>query len=233
MKTSPASFKKALHASVKIPVGYVELEGDLDLPPDAPGVVIFAHGSGSSRHSRRNQYVAEVIRATGVGTLLFDLLTQVEEQEDDITRGLRFDIDLLARRLIGATRWLESHPETRGLKMGYFGSSTGGAAALMAAAELGDRIAVVVSRGGRPDLAGNALHRVRSPTLLIVGGLDEAVIALNEEAFEKLGCEKSFRIVPGATHLFEEPGKLEQVAQLSAHWFSSHLGAFDDQKEAT
>ncbi|MDP1589676.1 MAG: acyl-CoA thioester hydrolase/BAAT C-terminal domain-containing protein, partial [Prosthecobacter sp.] len=164
MKTISAISKKASR-TVKISAGYVELEGELELPDHAPGVVLFAHGSGSSRHSPRNQYVAEIIREAGLGTLLFDLLTDKEEQEDSITRALRFDIDVLAQRLIGATRWLEKQPQTRGLKIGYFGASTGAAAALMAAAELGDRVAAVVSRGGRPDLAGNALHQVRSPTL--------------------------------------------------------------------
>ena len=153
-----------------------------------------------------------------------DLLTLREEQEDAVTGALRFDLDLLAKRLIGATRWLEQQPETRGLKVGYFGASTGGGSALMAAAELGGQVAAVVSHGGRPDLAGQALPLVRSPTLLIVGGYDEMVICLNEEAFEKLRCVKAFRIVTSATHLFEEPGKLEQVAQLSADWFSKHMG---------
>lgn len=224
MSAVPAISTKSRHTAVNVSTGFAELEGDLDLPTGASGVVLFAHGSGSSRHSPRNQYVAEVIRAAGVGTLLFDLLTHAEEQEDAITGALRFDIHLLAQRLIGATRWLELQPATRGLKVGYFGASTGGAAALMAAAELGDRITAVVSRGGRPDLAGSALHRVRSPTLLIVGGYDEMVLCLNNEAYEKLRCEKDFRIVPCATHLFEEPGKLEQVAQISAHWFSKHMG---------
>ncbi|MDZ4403622.1 dienelactone hydrolase family protein [Prosthecobacter sp.] len=231
MKTISAISKKAPR-TVKISTGYVELEGELELPDYAPGVVLFAHGSGSSRHSPRNQYVAEIIREAGLGTLLFDLLTHEEEQQDAITGALRFDIDLLAQRLIGVTRWLERQPETRGLKAGYFGASTGGAAALMAAAELGDRVAAVVSRGGRPDLAGNALHKVRSPTLLIVGGYDEMVICLNNEAYDKLRCEKDFRIVPCATHLFEEPGKLEQVAQISAHWFSKHMGIAAEWEEA-
>lgn len=231
MKTIYAISKRAPR-TVKISAGYVELEGELELPDHAPGVVLFAHGSGSSRHSPRNQYVAEIIREAGLGTLLFDLLTDKEEQEDSITGALRFDINVLAQRLIGATRWLEKQPETRGLKIGYFGASTGAAAALMAAAELGDRIAAVVSRGGRPDLAGNALRQVCAPTLLIVGGYDELVLCLNNEAYEKLRCEKDFRVVPCATHLFEEPGKLEQVAQISANWFSQHMGISAKWEEA-
>ena len=208
---------------VRIPAGGVVLEGDLKLPPSAPGVVLFAHGSGSSRHSPRNQFVAAVIRETGLGTLLFDLLTREEEQEEARTGALRFDLGLLAGRLVAATRWLETQPETRGLKVGYFGASTGGGAALMAAAELGEGVAAVVSRGGRPDLAGAALPNVQCPTLLIVGGHDDVVIALNDEAYAALRCEKDFQIVPGATHLFGEPGKLEEVARLAALWFGKHL----------
>lgn len=201
------------------------------LPENAAGIVLFAHGSGSSRYSPRNQQVAEVIRAAGIGTLLFDLLTLDEEDEDYVTAMLRFNIGLLAKRLIGVTRWVQKHSETCGLQIGYFGASTGGAAALMAAAELGEDIAAVVSRGGRPDLAGNFLPLVRSPTLLIVGGLDAPVIIMNEEAYEKLSCEKSFRVVPGATHLFEEPGKLEEVADLSADWFAQHMGIWSDEED--
>jgi dienelactone hydrolase len=210
----------------------VELKGELELPAYAPGVVLFVHGSGSSRHSPRNQFVAEMIRETGLGTLVFDLLTRREEQQDANTGSLRFDLDLMAQRLIGVTRWMEKQTEARGLKLGYFGSSTGGAAALKAAAELGDRIAAVVSRGGRPDLASNVLHQVRSPTLLIVGGYDELVLCLNHEAYEKLHCEKDFRVIPCATHLFEEPGKMEQVAEISAQWFSRHMGLTPDWEEA-
>jgi putative phosphoribosyl transferase len=227
----PAS--TATHSMVAIPSGFVDLEGELILPDYASGVVVFAHGSGSSRHSPRNQYVAKVIREAGFGTLLVDLLTQKEEQQDAITGALRFDIDLLAQRLIGVTRWLEKQPATRSLKVGYFGASTGAAAALIAAAELGDRIAAIVSRGGRPDLAGNALHLVRAPTLLIVGGYDEMVIFLNNEAYDKMHCVKEIRIIPGATHLFEEPGKLGAVAQLSTDWFITHLGTSDDEEEDT
>ena len=224
MRTLPITPTGALHSAVAISVGDVELEGELDLPANAPGVVLFVHGSGSSRHSPRNEFVARVIREAGIGTLLFDLLTQDEERQDMVTRTLRFDIELLAKRLVAATRWLRKQPEARGLKVGYFGASTGGGAALVAAAELGDHVAAVVSRGGRPDLAGEALRRVRSPTLLIIGGHDGTVISLNNEAYAQLRCEKDIQIVPGATHLFEEPGKLEQVARISADWFSKHLG---------
>jgi dienelactone hydrolase len=210
---------------VTIPVSGGEvLEGNLNIPAGAAGLVIFAHGSGSSRHSRRNISVADTIRDAGIGTLLFDLLTLNEEREDAEGGFLRFNIPLLAHRLACATRWIEQQPGTRELKIGFFGSSTGGAAALLAAAGLGDRISTVVSRGGRPDLAGDALQKVRCPTLLLVGGLDDMVIRLNEEALAKLTCDKELRIVPGASHLFEEPGKLEQVAWISAQWFAKYLG---------
>jgi len=207
----------------QIPSGQIMLEGELSIPVGASGVVLFAHGSGSSRHSRRNQFVARTIRDAGVGTLLFDLLTQAEEAVDITTRHLRFDIGLLAERLVDATSWIKSEPGTHHLRVGYFGSSTGGGAALVAAAELGEEIGAVVSRGGRPDLAGDALTRVKSPTLLIVGGLDYPVIRMNEDAYRQLGCEKELRIVPGATHLFEEPGTLEKVARLAGEWFQRHL----------
>jgi len=196
---------------------------DLIIPQRAAGVVLFAHGSGSSRHSPRNQFVARTIRESGTGTLLFDLLTGEEEIEDNITARLRFDIGLLARRLVEVTHWLTRRPETQRYGVGYFGSSTGGGAALVAAAELGKSIGAVVSRGGRPDLAGDALPRVQSPTLLIVGGRDDVVIQLNEEALAKLHCEKELKIVPRATHLFEDPGALEEVARLAAEWFRRHL----------
>jgi putative phosphoribosyl transferase len=208
---------------VRIPSGTAALEGELTIPAGATGVVLFAHGSGSSRHSPRNQYVARTIRDAGIGTLLFDLLTREEEAADLRTGHLRFDIGLLARRLVDATRWLEAQEIGRGLRPGYFGASTGGGAALVAAAEMGESIGAVVSRGGRPDLAGSALPRVKSPTLLIVGGRDDVVIQLNEAAFAQLACEKELRIVPGATHLFEEPGALEEVARLAAEWFRKYL----------
>ena len=206
--------------SVRIAIGKDHLEGELGIPPDAQGIVLFAHGSGSSRHSPRNQFVARTIRESGTGTLLFDLLTRVE---DNLTARLRFDIGLLARRLVEVTRWLAKNPETQRYGVGYFGSSTGGGAALLAAAELGKDIDAVVSRGGRPDLAGDALPRVQSPTLLIVGGHDDVVIQLNKEALAKLRCERELKIIPGATHLFEEPGALEEVARLAADWFRRHL----------
>ncbi len=212
---------------VHIPSGEVILEGELQIPGEAGGLVLFAHGSGSSRFSPRNQFVAREIRQAGIGTLLFDLLTREEEAIDEQTRHLRFDIGLLARRLVDASNWIATKPETGHLRIGYFGASTGGGAALVAAAEIGDRIGAVVSRGGRPDLAGEALTRVVSPTLLIVGGFDQYVIQLNQEAYQKLDCEKELKIVPGATHLFEEPGKLEEVARLAADWFQSHLAETD------
>jgi pimeloyl-ACP methyl ester carboxylesterase len=186
-------------------------------------VVLFAHGSGSSRHSPRNRFVARVLREAGLATLLIDLLTADEEAVDQYTAQLRFDIGLLAQRLVGATDWLLQNRETAGLPIGYFGASTGAAAALVAAAERPDAVAAIVSRGGRPDLAGPALSRVRAPTLLIVGGNDIPVIGLNEEALAQLTTEKRLVIVPGASHLFEEPGALEEVARLAADWFGRYL----------
>lgn len=209
---------------VQVPTGTLKLDGTLHIPPEAAGVVIFAHGSGSSRHSPRNKFVAEVIRNAGVGTLLFDLLSADEESVDVYTRQFRFDIAMLAGRLTDAANWLRSQEETAGLNIGYFGSSTGGGAALVAAAELEGEIGAVVSRGGRPDLAGDALPHVTAPVLLIVGGLDSVVIELNRLAYDRLKCEREIAIVQGATHLFEEPGKLEEVARLAADWFRRHLG---------
>ncbi|HEU5236416.1 MAG TPA: dienelactone hydrolase family protein [Pyrinomonadaceae bacterium] len=206
---------------VEIPASGVWLRGDLNVPDGAQGIVLFAHGSGSSRHSPRNQFVAQTIRAASVGTLLFDLLTKDEEAIDLRTAHLRFDIGFLAERLIAVTKWINR--ELPSLRVGYFGSSTGGGAALVAAAVVGEAIGAVVSRGGRPDLAGAALPKVQSPTLLIVGGLDYPVIEMNEAALARLHCEKELKIVPGATHLFEEPGTLEQVADLAAEWFQRHL----------
>ncbi len=215
--------EKGIASEVSIPVGAVTLTGDLIVPADACGIVLFAHGSGSSRHSPRNQFVARVIRNAGVGTLLFDLLTPREEEEERWTRHLRFNIELLADRLVCASAWIKSNKTTRDLRIGYFGSSTGAAAALIAAAEAGDQVGAVVSRGGRPDLAGAFLSQVRCPTLLIIGGLDYQVIGLHQEPFDRLQCEKQMVIVPGATHLFEEPGTLERVASLAADWFQKHL----------
>jgi len=199
------------------------LYGELSVPDEATGLVLFAHGSGSSRHSPRNQFVAHVLREAGLGTLLFDLLTTEEEEADQYTAHLRFDIKLLAERLIQGTQWVQSREDLQHLRIGYFGSSTGGGAALVAAGEEGDLVGAVVSRGGRPDLAGESLRHVVSPTLLIVGELDEPVIRLNEEAYDWMAWEKDLVIVPGATHLFEEPGALEHVARLAAHWFQEHL----------
>jgi dienelactone hydrolase len=213
----------ALSKTRQIPSGQVSLEGELHIPDGATGVVLFAHGSGSSRKSPRNQFVASTIRQAGVGTLLFDLLTLEEENVDLRTRHLRFDIGLLANRLVDATRWIKNEEGTSHLKIGYFGSSTGGGAALVAAAELGQQIGAVVSRGGRPDLAGYALGQVTAPTLLIVGGLDYPVIEMNKEAYAQMRCQKELKIVSGATHLFEEPGALEKVAHLAADWFQRYL----------
>jgi putative phosphoribosyl transferase len=209
--------------AVTIPAAGVHLEGDLRVPHAAAGIVLFAHGSGSSRHSPRNQFVAQVIRESGLGTLLFDLLTRAEERQDAATGHLRFDIDLLADRLTAATHWLAAEPVATGKRLGCFGASTGAAAALIAATQPETQIAAVVSRGGRPDLAGAALAQVQCPTLLIVGGNDPLVYDLNLAAFDRLRCTKELRIVEGASHLFEEPGKLEQVAQWSAQWFGKHL----------
>lgn len=209
--------------AVRIAAGRAALDGDLTLPQGARGVVVFAHGSGSSRHSSRNRYVAQELRRKGLGTLLMDLLTAQEEAVDATTAHLRFDIGLLADRLGAASAWLRADPHTSRLALGYFGASTGGGAALVAAAESPEDVGAVVSRGGRPDLAGAALPRVQAPTLLIVGGRDEPVIEMNREALARLRCEKRLEIVPGATHLFEEPGTLEEVARLAAGWFARHL----------
>jgi pimeloyl-ACP methyl ester carboxylesterase len=205
-------------------MGGLTLEGVLHLPQNCVGVVLFAHGSGSSRFSPRNRYVAKVLQQRQIGTLLFDLLTREEEQEDEWTARIRFDIPLLAERMEGATQWLEGYLGSRNLPFGYFGASTGAAAALVAAAKLPDKVGAIVSRGGRPDLAGDALEHVQVPTLLLVGGLDDVVIGLNEEALARLRCEKKLQIIPGATHLFEEPGTLEAVAEAAAAWFIRHLG---------
>jgi putative phosphoribosyl transferase len=209
---------------VTIDIEGVTLAGSLALPKDADGIVLFAHGSGSSRHSPRNRSVAQVLQSKGIATLLFDLLTREEESVDQYSGELRFDIPFLAKRLVGATRWIANDAGTRDLKVGYFGASTGAGAALVAAAELPGVVSVIVSRGGRPDLAGSALGVVRAPTLLIVGGDDEPVITMNREALARLQCsDKKLVIIPGATHLFEEPGTLEEVARVAAEWFSRHF----------
>jgi putative phosphoribosyl transferase len=210
-------------SETRIPAGPVTLEGELSIPHAARGLVLFAHGSGSSRHSPRNQFVANVLQDAGIATLLFDLLTREEEAGDAYTGHLRFNITLLAERLRRAVEAMENEPEAGNLNVGFFGSSTGGGAALMAAAELGEDVRAVVSRGGRPDLAGQALRRVHAPTLLIVGGNDDIVIALNEKAMRAKDCKKKLLIIPGATHLFEEPGTLDQVAHAAAEWFVTHL----------
>lgn len=214
---------KAHHQEVRLDVDEGTIVGDLELPPEAAGVVAFAHGSGSSRHSPRNKRVAETLRTVGLATLMMDLLTEDEEQVDVRTGQLRFDIGLLARRVATAVDRLQHEPRTEGLPIGLFGASTGAAAALVAAAELPETVRAVVSRGGRPDLAEDALGRVRAPTLLIVGGADEPVIGMNEDAMQQMAAEVSLEIVAGATHLFEEPGALEQVAELAAAHFRGHL----------
>ena len=209
--------------AVRIPVGRVTVEGNLSKPPATRGVVLFAHGSGSSRFSPRNHYVAKALNKAGLATLLIDLLTKEEEDIDTSTGEFRFDIDMLSQRLIGATKWLRKNPKTRNLAFGYFGASTGAAAALIAAAKLPGEIKAVVSRGGRPDLALDYLQKVKTPTLLIVGGNDPTVLDLNRKAMTRLSVFKKLEIVHGASHLFEEPGKLEEVAKLSADWFLAHL----------
>ena len=215
--------------SVVIPRHPFQLRAELSVPDAATGLVIFAHGSGSSRHSPRNQAVARHLQQCGVGTLLFDLLTEAEEEEDHYTGHLRFDIPLLAERLVAATEWVEEI--TRDLPLGYFGASTGAAAALMAAAKLGEQIKAVVSRGGRPDLAGEFLPQVQAPTLLIVGGNDAAVAEMNKQARKELRCQSSLSIVPGASHLFEEPGTLEEVAWLASEFFLKCFPAKDTPAE--
>jgi dienelactone hydrolase len=219
-----ADFSRAEPDLVEVRAGPARLAANWSVPEGARGVVVFAHGSGSSRLSSRNRFVAGVLQRSGLATLLLDLLTAEEEEEDRDSGHLRFDIGLLAGRLVGATEWLRGRPEAAGLPVGYFGASTGAAAALSAAARLPEEIAAVVSRGGRPDLAGDNLGRVRAPTLLIVGGADVPVIGLNRTALGRLAAvEKQLVIVPGATHLFEEPGALEEVARLAADWFGRHL----------
>jgi len=213
-----------VNSEIRIPIGSIYLDGNLEIPEGAKGIVVFVHGSGSSRHSPRNRYVAEELQKRGLGTLLFDLLTAEEERIDMITREFRFNIDLLAKRLSDVTAWLLKTEGIKELNIGYFGASTGAAAALIAAGEYPDQVKAVVSRGGRPDLAENTLMYVKSPTLFIVGERDTQVIKLNQWAFEKLSAkDKELKIVPGATHLFEEPGTLEEAARLAGEWFTKHL----------
>jgi putative phosphoribosyl transferase len=208
---------------VQIHAGRAVLSGNLHIPKDAGALVLFAHGSGSSRHSPRNQFVARTLNEAGLATLLFDLLTPEEEAIDMQTREHRFNIRLLAERLVDATKWAKQQNQTSSLRTGYFGSSTGGAAALVAAVDAPQDVGAVVSRGGRPDLADEALPKVQTPTLLIVGGNDDIVIELNEQARDRMRCEVKLEIIPGATHLFEEPGALEKVAGLASDWFVNHL----------
>lgn len=218
------SNKGKISNEIRIPINSITLEGNLTIPERAKGIVVFAHGSGSSRFSSRNRYVAQELQKEGLGTLLFDLLTAEEEKIDMVTAHLRFDINLLANRLVGVTNWFLSNPNTKKLNIGYFGASTGAAAALIAAKEHANVVKAVVSRGGRPDLAENALPDVKAPTLLIVGGEDFQVIEMNEWALNRLKVEqKELKIVSGATHLFEEPGTLEEVANLAGKWFKRYL----------
>lgn len=212
-----------IQETVRIQMDSIILEGDLEIPEGAEGLVIFAHGSGSSRHSIRNKTVAKMLRQNKMATLLFDLLTPKEEEIDNVTAHLRFDIDLLSERLIGTTDWVLQNPATKNLNIGYFGASTGAAAALSAASKRSDKISAVVSRGGRPDLAEQALPNVEAPTLLIVGGKDYQVIDMNREALKMLNGKKELQIIPGATHLFEEQGALEEVAKIAGNWFLEYL----------
>ncbi len=215
---------EAVEREVRLGTGQVELDGDLVVPAGATGVVLFAHGSGSSRHSPRNRRVAAALRGAGLATLLLDLLTAAEEEHDRATAELRFDVGMLAGRLVAAVDWLLGEAATAGLPVGAFGASTGAGAALVAAVQRPRAVAAVVSRGGRPDLAGAALARVRAPTLLIVGGRDPRVLDLNRAALAELPPSSRLEVVPDATHLFEEPGALDQVASLAAAWFTRHLG---------
>src|SRR6266446_1542273 len=212
-------------SEIEIPARGATLEGNLTVPEGARGIVVFAHGSGSSRHSPRNRFVAQTLNNAGLATLLFDLLTPEEEAVDIRTAHFRFDIGLLAERLGSATDWILREPSARDLRIGYFGSSTGGGAALVAVVARPESVGAVVSRGGRPDLAGPALAKVKAPTLLIVGGEDDVVIDMNREAMAKMKCEVKLELVPGATHLFEEPGALESVAKLASEWFTRYLPA--------
>ncbi len=227
------ALRRAAESEIEVPIGRIRLASNLNSPENARGLVLFAHGSGSSRHSPRNRYVARVLREARLATLLMDLLTPEEEALDWQTAELRFDIGLLAGRVVGAIDWLQTQPQTGELDIGLFGASTGAGAALVAAAARPESVAAIVSRGGRPDLAGTeVIRRVKAPTLLIVGGRDVPVIQMNQEAFAELRCEKRLEIIPGATHLFEEPGALEEVARLARAWFVQHLGQKEPEKRA-
>lgn len=208
---------------ISIPIDNIQLRGMLCVPETATGLVIFVHGSGSSRLSSRNQFVAHTLNAQNLATLLFDLLTPEEEQIDNVTRELRFNIGFLAKRLVKVTQWCRAHPQLKSLNYGYFGASTGAGAAIVAGSVLKQEIAAMVSRGGRPDLAGAALSETVAPILLIIGGDDKVVIELNQQAFSQLTCIRQLEIVPGATHLFEEPGTLEKAADLATNWFVKYL----------
>jgi putative phosphoribosyl transferase len=210
-------------SAVKIPSGKATVNGNLEIPDGASGIVLFAHGSGSSRFSTRNIYVADLMNNQGIDTLLIDLLTDEEESVDEYTGQFRFDVDMLAERLVDSTRWLKQNHATKKLSVGYFGASTGATAALIAAAKLPEEVNAVVSRGGRPDLAGDHLAKVKAPTLLIVGGNDTEVLELNMQALKLIRVEKKLEVVSGATHLFEEPGKLQEAAELAIDWFKKHL----------
>jgi putative phosphoribosyl transferase len=212
-----------IEKEISVTIGQTTVEGNLTVPHNARGIVLFAHGSGSGRFSPRNQYVAKGLNKSQIGTLLFDLLTSAEEEEDLMTAEYRFNIHLLAERLVGATEWLKKSSITHALKLAYFGASTGAAAALIAAAKLPNDITTIVSRGGRPDLAEEYLPKVKAPTLLLVGGYDTEVIELNKQAMAKMTAEKKLVIIPSATHLFEEPGKLEEVAKIATEWFLQYL----------
>lgn len=215
----------SIESAVEIPVGDQTVRGNLTIPQGAQSIVLFAHGSGSSRFSPRNKYVANMLHEANIATLLIDLLTLQEENVDEATGQFRFDVDLLAQRLVEVTNWLKSKPATENLRLGFFGASTGAAAALIAAAKLLDEVKAVVSRGGRPDLAGEHLEKVRAPTLLIVGGNDPEVLELNQDALKAIRTEKDLQIIPGASHLFEEPGTLREAAILAREWFAKHLPA--------
>lgn len=223
MRERAADKDRMEQRAIQVSIGVATLDGYLHIPPKARGIVVFAHGTGSGRNSPRNLYVARIFNNAGLATLLFDLLTIKEETEDELTARLRFDIPLLAGRLVGVSDWLAKNEDTMNFKVGYFGASTGAAVAIVAAAER-PKVRAIVSRGGRPDLAKSALPLVKAPTLLVVGGEDDVVIGLNQRAYDQIKAEKELVVIPGATHLFEEPGTLEEVARLASDWFIKHFG---------